>query len=77
MKNTAKLNPSGYERLLSMEEAIDRLGLHTRPNPKGALRWLMRTRKLAYVKLGKGIYGFREADLAEFIAKNHVAAAGG
>ncbi len=61
-------------RLLSEQDAIERLGLHTRPNPPGALRWLMRTRKLAYVKLARGIYGFREVDLAECIERNRVAA---
>jgi len=55
-----------YERLLSEEEAIDFLGLRGRPNPQGALRWLMRTRKVAYVRLGRGIIGFKRADLVAF-----------
>ncbi|HUU10206.1 MAG TPA: hypothetical protein VM431_06655 [Phycisphaerae bacterium] len=55
------------ERLLSEREAIEVLGLGERPNPQSALRWLMRTRKLAYVRLARGIYGFRREDLAAFI----------
>jgi hypothetical protein len=47
-------------RLLSEEEAIKYLGLTERRNPKGALRWIMRVRKLGYVKLGRGIFGFRK-----------------
>jgi len=61
-------------RLLSEQEAIDYLGLHTRPNPQGSLRWLMRVHRLAYVKLAKGINGFKRADLDEFIAASRVAA---
>ena len=63
------------ERLLSMDEAIDRLGLRSRPNPEGALRWLMRTRRLSYVKLARGVYVFRPSDLEAFIEAHHVAAA--
>ena len=65
---------SGFGRLLSEDEAIEYLGLGARPNPKGSLRWLMRIKRLAYVRLAKGIYGFRRADLDEFIEANRVAA---
>ena len=76
MDGILKLSKERTERLLSEEEAIEQLGLHTRPNPKGALRWLMRTRKLAYVKLARGIYGFRRADLEALVEGCRVAAAG-
>lgn len=66
----------GFERLLSEQEATEVLGLGARPNPKGSLRWLMRTRKLAYVRLARGIHGFRPADLTAFIQANRVPAAG-
>jgi len=65
----------GIERLVSEQEAIDALGLGDRPNPKGALRWLMRTRRLGYVRLGRGIYGFRPGDLAACIDAGTIAAA--
>ena len=76
MSETLKVHAPDYERLLSVDEAIDFLGLGGRPNPQGALRWLMRTRKLAYVRLGRGIYGFRRADLDEFIRASRVEAGG-
>ena len=63
------------ERLLSEGEAIETLGLAGRPNAQGALRWLMRTRRLAYVRLARGIYGFRREDLAAFIDAGRVEAA--
>ena len=63
-------------RLLSEDEAIEYLGLGGRANPRGALRWLMRVRRLAYVRLAKGIYGFTEADLDDFIFAQRVPAAG-
>lgn len=64
------------ERLLSEGEVIEMLGLQDRPNPQGSLRWLMRTRRLAYVKLARGIYGFGREDLAAFIDARRVEAAG-
>ena len=67
---------SGYERLLSEQEAIEALGLADRPKPQSSLRWLMRTGRLAYVRLARGIYGFRRADLAAFVESNRVAPAG-
>ena len=73
---TLQLRRPQSGRLLSEDEAIGYLGLSARPNPKGALRWLMRTRRLAYVRLAKGIYGFTEADLDAFIAQKRVPAAG-
>lgn len=56
-----------YETLLSEAEAIDRLGLGDRPNPIGALRWLTRTRRLAYVRIGRGIIRYRPGDVQRFI----------
>jgi len=66
-----------YERLLSEDEAIEILNLADRPNPKGALRWLMRTGRVAFVRLARGIVGFRRADLEACIAANRVPSAGG
>lgn len=72
MDGTTNFNARHYERLVSEPEAIDFLGLGDRPNPKGALRWLMRTRKLAHVKLARGIVGFRRDDLAAFVERHRV-----
>jgi hypothetical protein len=71
--NTLPLNPQPSRRLLPESEAIEYLGLVDRPNPQGALRWLMRKRNLAYVRLAKGIYGFRQNDLDAFIQSKLVA----
>ena len=73
---TMKMDTTGYERLLSEAEAASFLGLTDRPNPTGALRWLMRTRKVAYVRLARGMYGFRRADLMSFIDASRIPAAG-
>ena len=62
------------DRLLSEDEVIDLLGLRTRKNPKGALRWLMRTEKLAYYRLAKGIHGFAREDVNRFLADSRVPA---
>jgi len=61
-----------FGRLLSESEAIEVLGLTDRPNPKGSLRWLMRTGKLAHVRLARGIYGFRREDLDALIEASRV-----
>ena len=75
MAGTVKFSAANtYERLLSEDEALRLLGLDQRPNPKGALRWLIRTRKLAYVKLARGIMGFRRDDLMAFIERHRVPA---
>ena len=63
MTMDSKRNSQKHGRLRSEKEAIDFLGLQDRPNPKGALAWMRRTGKLAYVKLGRGIYGFTDDDL--------------
>ena len=63
------------DRLLLEDEAIEILGLAGRPNPRGALRWLMRTRKIAYIRLARGMYGFRRGDLVAFIQASRVPAA--
>ena len=61
------MNPTGYERLLTEVELVDALGLHDRPNPRGAIRWLLRTKQLAVVRIGRGILRFRPADVEAFI----------
>ena len=64
------------DRLLSEAEVIDLLGLQNRKNPRSALKWLMRTRRLAYYCLAKGINGFSREDVARFLAGRRVAAKG-
>jgi hypothetical protein len=79
MPETVKLGVAGGGAagpLLGENEAIEALGLSGRPNPKGALRWLMRTRRLAYVRLARGMYGFRREDLADLISACRVPASG-
>ena len=65
---------TAHKDLLTENEAIETLGLKDRPNPKGALRWLMRTKKLAYVPLTRGVYGFKPSDLSACIEANGVPA---
>ena len=65
---------AGCDRLIPENEAIEMLGLNERPNPKGSLRWLMRTRRLAFVKLARGIVGFRPSDIQDFVDSNRIAA---
>lgn len=75
MKDALKLQGCRAERLITETEAAEYLGLSDRTNAKGSLRWLMRSRKLAYVRLAKGIYGFRRSDLDVFIESRRVCAA--
>ncbi len=77
MEGVMKLHKGNVENLLSEQEAVAYLGLQDRPSPKGALRWLMRTRKVAYVKLARGIYGFHRRDLEAFVENNRVPEAPG
>jgi hypothetical protein len=65
------MNSAGYERLLSESELIDALGLHDRPNPGGAVRWLLRTKQIGCVRIGRGIIRFRPADVDAFIRERH------
>ncbi len=62
--------------LMTENEVVELLGLKDRPNPQGALRWLMRTGKIGYVKLAKGIYGFRRQAIEAFINRGTVDPAG-
>lgn len=66
-----KLTPSTtFERLLTEAEAVEALGLSDRPNPAGALRWLIRVGKLKRIELGRGIISFRPADIAACIERS-------
>jgi len=65
-----KGKPNGYERLLTETELIDMLGLHDRPNPAGAVRWLIRTKRLPFVRIARGILRFRPDDVQAFIDQN-------
>lgn len=68
---SVKLNS---ESLLTEDEAVEFLRLGDRKNPVGALRWLCRTRRLAYIPLGRGIRRFRAGDLEAYIERQHVKA---
>ncbi len=68
---SAKLNS---ESLLTENEAVEFLRLGDRKNPVGALRWLCRTRRLAYIPLGRGIRRFRVGDLEAYIEQQRVQA---
>jgi len=61
----------GYEKLLTEDEAIDALGLGVRPNPLGALKWLIRTKRLSVVRIGRGIMRFRPQDISDFIERHY------
>jgi len=63
------------DRLLDEADAVRMLGLESRKNPTGTLRWLCRTRKLGYVDLARGIRRFRLADLQAYIDRQRVAPA--
>lgn len=54
-------------RLMTVSDVIDRLNLHDRPNPEGAIRWMIRTGKLNPVRLGRGIVRFRPEDIEALI----------
>ena len=58
------------EPLWSENQAIEALGLSDRPNPSGALRWLIRTKKLGCVRLGR-ILRFKPTDIHQFVDRNH------
>jgi len=69
-----RIRPDTQDRLLTEAEAIELLGLGDRPNPKAALRWLVRTRRVAHVDLARGIRRFKASDLAEYIDRQRVPA---
>lgn len=58
------------EQLLTEQQAIDLLALNDRPNPQGALRWLIRTNKLGCVRLGR-ILCFKPSDIRDFVERCH------
>ncbi len=60
-------------RLLTEQQAIEALGLQHRPKPKESLKWLRRSKQLGYVRIGRGIYGYPEAEVARFKQKRYVA----
>ena len=62
------------DSLLTEAETVEFLRLGDRKNPLGALRWLCRTRRLAYIQIGRGIRRFRAADLEEYVERQHVKA---
>ena len=76
MDNAANIGAQGQGRLLSEDEALDYLALRERRNPKGAVHWLMRTRRLAFIRLARGMYGFRQSDLDIFIVRSRGAPCG-
>lgn len=70
-------NPGSDEpdlgRLLTDKQVIEELGIQDRKNPKGSLEWLRRSKQLGYVRIGRGIYGYPEAEVARFKQKRYVA----
>lgn len=69
--SSTKLNGAS---LLTEDEAVRFLRLDDRKNPTGALRWLCRTRRLAYIQVGRGIRRFRAVDLEAYIEQQRVQA---
>lgn len=57
----------GMECLVSMEEAIDILGLRGRKNPDGSLRWLIRMKRIRPVQHARGVYAFTVSELKRYI----------
>lgn len=70
---SSSAKPNG-DSLLTEDEAVQFLRLGDRKNPTGALRWLCRTRRLAYIPIGRGIRRFRAADLEAYIEQQRVQA---
>lgn len=64
----------GFEKLMTEHEAIEALGLKDRPNPSGALRWLIRQKRLGHVRLGRGVLRFRPCDIKECIERSLIEA---
>ena len=58
---------------MTEEQVIQELGIQDRKNPKGSLQWLRRSKQLGYVRIGRGIYGYPEAEVARFKQKRYVA----
>ena len=61
---------TSVEYLLTESELIHALALHDRPNPAGAVRWLIRTKRIPVVRVGRGILRFRPEDIRRFIEEN-------
>lgn len=59
----------GIEVLLSEQEAIEALGLHGRRNPGGALRHLVRMRRLRALKHGRGMLAFTQGEIQRYLAE--------
>ena len=76
-RDSARSNPGSDEPdlgcLLNDKQVIEELGIQDRKNPKGSLEWLRRSKQLGYVKIGRGIYGYPEAEVARFKQKRYVA----
>ena len=67
MNLLAKQFTSDPVTLLTETETIERLALGDRKNPVGALRWLVRTKKLKAVRIGRGILRYHPDDVQAFI----------
>ena len=63
-----------HEKLLTEQQVIAQLGLGDRPNPGGALRWLVRMKRIGCVRIGRGIMRFRPQDVDQFISGRYEAA---
>lgn len=58
----------GIKALLSESEAIEVLGLKDRPRPGGALRYLIRMKKLKTIRQGRGILTFSADEIKRYLA---------
>ena len=67
-------DPRKFERLLTADEVIEALALTQKRNPRDALRWMMKTRQIAHVRVTRGAVGFRPEDVTAFIEKRRVEA---
>ncbi|MDM8008615.1 MAG: hypothetical protein QUV05_20950 [Phycisphaerae bacterium] len=73
LRSRAPIRPQSheYEMLLTEQDAIEALGLADRKNPTGALRWLIRNKRLGCVRVARGIVRFRPCDIQDFIERCH------
>jgi hypothetical protein len=59
----------GIQCLLSEAETIEILGLQDRPSPAGALRHLIRMKRIAPIRQGRGVLTFRQEEVRRYLAK--------
>ena len=76
-RDSARSKPDSHGpdlgHLLTEEQVIQELGIQDRKNPKASLTWLRRSKQLGYVKIGRGIYSYPEAEVARFKQQRYIA----